>query len=62
MEWPAEGLAALELARFGARGGGELCVRPMGLNWFRGCHRASYVCHDVSRRAGVFSRGRTESD
>jgi hypothetical protein len=26
---------------FGARTGGELCIRAIGLNLFLGCHRAS---------------------
>ena len=56
----AEGLAALQLARFGGRGGGELSIRAIGLDLFRGWHRAS-ICHHGSRRAEAFSRDRTAS-
>ena len=48
-------------AWFGARTGGELCVRAIGVNLFLGCHKAS-VSHDGSRRAGAFSGARTASD
>jgi hypothetical protein len=47
-------------AWFGARTGGELCVRAIGENLFLGSHRAS--SHDGSRRAGAFSGGRAASD
>src|ERR1035437_2917100 len=40
---------------FGARTGGELCIRAIGENLLLGCHRAS--SHDGSRRAGAFSVG-----
>ena len=48
-------------AWFGARTGGELCVRAIGVNLVLGCHKAS-VSHDDSRRAGAFSGARTASD